>query len=90
MATIRSIKKDIDYLTGEVISDCFTFMYLYPEKKREETMDIINDAADLRNTLRERVNAKPEGKAKQHFNAIFQDLLKGVDEQFKRISELTK
>ena len=90
MANIRGIKKDINFLTGEVISDCFTFMYLYPDKKREEALDIISDAADLRNSLVERVNTKPEGKAKAHYNAIFQDLLNGVDSNFKRISELTK
>ncbi len=90
MATLRGIKKDINYLTGEVVSDCFTFMYLYPEKKQEDALKIINNTVDLRNNLIDRVNTKPEGKTKPHYNAIFQDLLKGVDEQFKLISELTK
>ena len=89
MASIRNIKKDIDYLVSEVVSDCCTFMYLYPEKKQEEALVIINDVIDLRNNLIARVN-HPEGKAKDHYKAIFKDLLTNVDAAFKNISELTK
>ncbi|MDR0295783.1 MAG: hypothetical protein LBH91_06345 [Prevotellaceae bacterium] len=89
MASIRHIKKDIDYLVSEVVSDCCTFMYLYPEKKQAEALAIINEAIDLRNNLIERTN-HPEGKAKVHYKSIFTDLLTGVDASFKKISELTK
>ena len=41
MASIRNIKKDIDYLISEVISDCCTFMALYPDKKQEEALALI-------------------------------------------------
>ena len=89
MASIRRIKKDIDYLVGEVLSDCYTFMYLYPEKKHEEAVVIIQDTVNLRNELIERTR-KIDGKSKAHFRTIFEDLLKGVDALFGRISELTK
>jgi hypothetical protein len=64
-------------------------MYLYPEKRQEEALAIINEAIDLRNSLVARVN-RPEGKPKAHYKAIFQDLLAGVDAAFKKISGLTK
>ena len=89
MASIRRIKKDIDYLIGEVLSDCDTFMFLYPEKKHDEAIAIIVETVDLRNKLMERAR-KIEGKPKAHFKAIFEDLLKGVDGMFTRISALTK
>ncbi|MCL2133047.1 MAG: hypothetical protein FWH39_01725 [Bacteroidales bacterium] len=89
MASIRQLKKDIDYLIGEVVSDCCTFMYLYPEKKQEEALAIVNDVVDLRNNLIARVN-RPEDKAKGYYKAIFKDLLTGVDAAFRNISELTK
>lgn len=89
MASIRHIKKDIDYLVSEVVSDCCTFMYLYPEKKQEEALAIINEAIELRNNLIERVN-HPEGKAKLYYKAIFKDLFSGVDAAFKKISGLTQ
>ncbi|MDD2490847.1 MAG: hypothetical protein PHV12_01465 [Bacteroidales bacterium] len=90
MASIRTIKKDIDFLVSEVISDCWVFMYINPEEKTEEAVAIINDAVTLRNELFERVNSREIENAKKHFKAVSQDLLKGVDTLFLRISDLTK
>ena len=93
MAKLRNLKKDIDYLVSEVLSDSYTLAYLYPEKK-EIAMEIINNAVEFRNQLFERAN-KPDGKAdknlvKNHYKNINNDLLTGIDGLFKQISELTK
>jgi hypothetical protein len=56
MPSIRKLKKDIDYLIFEVISDCFTFGTLHPDDKEEEVSGIIADAVILRNDLIRRVN----------------------------------
>ena len=90
MASLRTIKKDIDFLVSEVISDCWVFMYINPEEKTDEAVSIINDAVALRNELFERVNSKEIESPKKHYKAISQDLLKGVDALFIRISGLTK
>ncbi len=90
MASLRTIKKDIDFLVSEVISDCWVFMYINPEEKTDEAVSIINDAVALRNELFERVNTKEIENPKKHFKTVSQDLLKGVDALFIRISELTK
>jgi deoxyadenosine/deoxycytidine kinase len=89
MASIRRIKKDIDYLTNEVFSDCYLFMYLFPEKQHDAAVAIIQDAVTLHNNLKSRTR-KVEGNTKAHFRTLFEDLLKGVDGLFRRISELTK
>ncbi len=89
MASIRNIKKDIVYLTNEVVLDACIFINLYPEKKQDEALAIANKALDLRRDLLHRAN-HPEGKAKAHYKAVFNDLLAGVDESFRQISALTK
>ncbi|MDR1348756.1 MAG: hypothetical protein LBJ63_10120 [Prevotellaceae bacterium] len=92
MAKLRNLKKDIDYLIDEVLNDCYTLIYLYPNKK-EQAMEIINDVVDFRNEMFERSN-KPGGKndkqIRNHYKNITSDLITGVDEFFKKISELTK
>ncbi|MDR1984406.1 MAG: hypothetical protein LBQ28_06260 [Prevotellaceae bacterium] len=93
MAKLRNLKKDIDYLISEVLSDCYTLAYLYPDKK-EKAMEIINNAVGFRNEMFERTN-NPDGKdnkklVKTHYKNICKDLLTGVDDFFKQISELTK
>ncbi len=90
MASLRVIKKDIDYLVSEVISDCWTFLYINPDKKAEEAVSIINQAVELRNELYQRVNNPDKSNVKAHYKAISKDLLAGVDGLFIKISDLTK
>jgi hypothetical protein len=94
MASIRELKKDIDYMIYEVISDCFVFSGLHPDIKSDELSLIISDAVNFRNDLISRVN-KPDGKdnpkiVKGYYKSIEKDLLAGVDKLFNRLSEMTK
>lgn len=90
MASIRIIKKDIDFLISEVVSDCWGFIYIHQDKKADKAVEIMNGAIELRNDLFSRINNFDKAEAKKHFKAINQDLLKGVDGLFVKISELTK
>jgi hypothetical protein len=90
MANLRSIKKDIDFLVEEIVSDCYLFISFHPGKKRDEVEALLLEAVNLRNDLFDRVNAAPKEKAKPHFASISKDLLEGVDKLFSKISELSK
>lgn len=94
MANKRDLKKDIDYLVYEVVSDCFTVMTVKPDEKGDEIAAIISDAVKLRNDLFARVN-HPDGKenpslVKKYYTAIRIDLIKGIDSLFERISDIAK
>jgi hypothetical protein len=94
MASVRELKKDIDYLIFEVISDCLVFSGAHPDKKSEELSRLIADAVDFRNDLIARVN-NPDGKdnpkiIKAYYKLVEKDLLSGVDKFFERLSNLTK
>jgi hypothetical protein len=92
MPSIRKLKKDIDYLIFEVISDCFTFGTLHPDDKEEEVSGIISDAVILRNDLIKRVN-NPEKNddpksLRSHFKLVEKDLFTGTDKLCGRLSAL--
>lgn len=94
MASIRELKKDIDYLIFEVVSDCFVFAGLHPDNKTDEVSDIVDSAVNLRNDLITRVN-NPEGKGdpkvtKTHYQKIQNDLTEGVDKLFNQLSSVSK
>ena len=40
MASLRCIKKDINYLVNEVVSDCYTALYFKDQSKREDIIAI--------------------------------------------------
>jgi hypothetical protein len=93
MSSKRDLKKDINYLVFEVISDCFAFAAIHPDKKTDKVDAIINDAVNLRNDLIARVN-NPDGKdnpriIRTYYQSINKDLLAGVDSLFERLSALS-
>ena len=94
MASIRNIKKDIDFLVSEVISDCYTYMMLYNRKNEEKVVGIINDLIISRNKLIERVNNPDKDldtkQLKQHFKCIYTDVFNFIDSSFSQLSELSK
>ena len=48
MASVRKLKKDIDYLVEEVLADCFLTIYFKPEKK-DNVVKLMQEAVDVRN-----------------------------------------
>ena len=93
MASRKRLKKDINYLCFEVISDCYNYNYLHPENK-DQVIEIIKNIIVSRNNLIARVN-HPDGKdnpkmVKTYYKSIFNDLIKSVDESFTKLSSLIK
>lgn len=84
---LRVVKKDIEYLIGSVIDDCSLFMALFPtEENRAVAGKIIDDAVELYNNLRDRVNHPDKTNIKAHYRAINKDLYEGVDALCERLS----
>jgi hypothetical protein len=90
MANLRKIKKDIDFLINEVISDCYLFLSFHPGGKEDEVRNILLEAVNLRNNLYDRVNTAPSDGRRQHYVAISKDLIKEVDRLFGRVSDLSR
>lgn len=93
MSNRRDLKKDIDYLVFEVISDCLSYSEIHPEKNSDKVSDIIADAVGLRNDLIARVN-NPDGKdnpkiLKAFYRTVEKDLAEGISALFERLSALS-
>ena len=93
MASVKSIKKDIDYLVSEVISDSYLTIYFHPEKK-EKAVEVMEAAVALRNQLVVKANNPAEKNnphlVKRHYGQLRRELLEGVDGLFQKISEICK
>ncbi len=94
MASIRELKKDIDYLVFEVVSDSLTYAGISQENDSEEISAIIEDAVDLRNSLFARISNRPSSddaaEVKSYYRSVRKDLFEGVDRLFTRLSDLPK
>ena len=83
---LRDIKKDIEYIIGEFIDDCMLFVNLNPGKDSDEVAKIIDEAVDLYNNLKDKVNAKVEGNRKAYYNGIRKELFEKTDELCEKLS----
>ncbi|TKG93450.1 hypothetical protein EYV94_17025 [Puteibacter caeruleilacunae] len=92
MASVRKLKKDIDYLSMEIITYCFHYLDTHAEAKTEDAIAIVEKIIDLRNNLINRCN-HPDGKdnpklIKKHYQAIVADFGKGCGEAYDKLEEL--
>jgi len=94
MASRKKLKKEINDLCYEVVSDCFTYNLVHENANRNEVMKIISGAIELRNELISQLGHPEEQgdkKAiKKHYSKIRKDLTKGMDNAFKKLSALSR
>lgn len=94
MASIRTIKKDLTYLVNEVISDASIALWFQPASSREAIFGIINKAAELNNTLLDRINHPAEkhnpSLVRKHYAQIRREMADGVETLFGELSEVCK
>ncbi len=94
MASLRRLKKDIDTLFFELISDCLLFSSLREGDKGTEAQQLIEEAVALRNEFFDRAN-NPDGKdnpalVRAYYTTLRRDLRSTVNDFFRKLSELAK
>ncbi len=92
MANIRNLKKDISFVTSEIIIECFTYNYLFPDKNHDELAKIISDSLEMQRELLQKINAVRKNKeipAKKQFKEIRIFFKQKVEEFVKRLNELS-
>lgn len=83
---LRDIKKDIEYIIGEFIDDCSLFVALNPQKNSDEISNIMDEAVDLYNDLKDKINHPAEGSRKAYYNGIRKELFEKVDTLCEKLS----
>ena len=87
---LRDIKKDIDYVLSAFVDDCYFFATYNPSSSDEELSNLLDEAIDLYNDLKDKTNVKVEGSKKAWFNDIRKELLEKTDALYTKLSEVVK
>ncbi|AVI49880.1 hypothetical protein C5O00_01325 [Pukyongia salina] len=74
MASVRDLKKDINYVLGDIIEAVYIWELTNPEKDTKKSEKIIDEAIETFDELIEKVNAKDVEDPKSHFKAINNEL----------------
>ena len=94
MATVRRLKKEIEFLSSQLIGDCIDFLETFDDKKDKKVLSIIEEAVLLNNTILDRA-CHPDGKdkpqlVKQHYRKLKADFIKGLDQAYGKLESLIK
>ena len=103
---LRVLKKDINFLMNDFVSDCLLYNDFSEGKKEEEVVGLIKEGLALSDSLKARVNfpkkvvanakgvekfVRKEGKeVKAHYKEIQKDLYEGYDQLFDKLSSIVK
>jgi len=75
MASVKNLKKDINYVLSDIIEECYVWQILQNDaKKADKAEKIIDEAIGVFDVLIEKVNTKNVEDNKKHFKAINQEL----------------
>jgi methionyl-tRNA synthetase len=83
MASIRTLKKDINYLAYELLTEAFAYKHFHPELDENKLDEAIRNMVKLRNEILQRIN-HPEpfespAEQKQHYRKIHEDMVRLVE-----------
>ena len=88
MANVRNLKKDINFVLGDIIEAVYVWEYSNTDKDTKKSEAIIDEAIDTFDELIAKVNAKDVENKKAHFKAINQELEKKGRVLIEKINKL--
>ncbi len=91
MASLKVLKKEIDYVLEQVVFDCDMAICFQP-KKGDEVFELMREAVELRNTLYTKANNPVEPKnrslVRKHYAALRAELDASFGEIFEKLSKI--
>jgi ATP adenylyltransferase/5',5'''-P-1,P-4-tetraphosphate phosphorylase II len=88
MASIKNLKKDINYTLGDLIEECYVYQLLNPKADSKASEAIIDETIVIFDSLIEKLNAKGVENKKAHFKAINVELETKATELVAKINSL--
>jgi hypothetical protein len=88
MASIKNLKKDINYTLGDLIDECYVWQLLFPKKDQIASEAIIDDAILAFDALIAKLNLKKVENKKAHFKVVGEELEVKATELAGRINKL--
>ena len=88
MANIKNLKKDINYVLGDIIEAVYLWEMASAGHPTEKSNGLIDEAIATFDSLIVRVNEKNVENKKSHFNAIGKDLETAANQLVAKINDL--
>ena len=87
---LRDIKKDIEYVLSAFVEDCSVVACVNPKVTDGSVSELMEEAIELYNELRDKVSAKVEGSKKAYYNDLRKEVLAKTDALYEKLSAAVK
>ena len=87
---LRDIKKDIEYVLSAFVEDCSVVASVNSKVAESAAGELMEEAIDLYNELRDKVNIKVEGSKKAYYNELRKEILTKTDALYEKLSAAVK
>ena len=89
MANVRDLKKDINYVLGDIIEAAYISNYANSGKNVEKSEAIVDEAINVFDDLISKVNDRSVENKKAHFKAINAELEEKGHALIEKINAIT-
>jgi hypothetical protein len=88
MANVRTLKKDINYVLGDIIEAIYLWELSTTGKPTDKSNALIDEAINTFDTLIARINDRKAENKKAHFKQINTDLEQAARELVEKVNNL--
>ena len=94
MASLRRLKKDIEYFSAQLIGDCLEYIQYFENADDEKALELIKDAVNLHNETIDKAT-HPDGKdnpkiVRAFYKKVKIDFVNGLDKAYETLEKLVK
>ena len=90
MASRRNLKKDINYVIGDLFTECLIYKELVPGTDAKAADDLIVELLRIDNEYISRINHTEPGKAKEFYRTLVTDFQKSSLAVIDKLNKLKK
>ena len=88
MASVKNLKKDINYTLGDIIEECYVWELLNPKEDTSRSEAIIDEAINTFDALLDKIHSKNIENKKQHYRSISKELESKAKELIGKVNKL--
>ena len=88
MASIKNLKKDINYVLGDIIEECYAWELINPKTDTKSTDAIIDEAIVAFDGLIDKLHIKNVENKKAHFKNVTAELEEVANNLLEKVNKL--
>ena len=88
MASVKNLKKDINYVLGDIIEECYAWELMNPSNDNKKSEAIIDEAIVTFDALIDKVHTKNVENKKAHFNGLQAELISSANTLLEKVNKM--